>query len=153
MLAETPLETTSVQRCQQDKRMIALTTELSGCLELGCQLGIHVDHDLLLLRHQGVSLLNLLGDPTSEVLAQHGGTYVDDPLFWNLWNVNLVRHVGFNLRHPTYILKDLLEREVLVLRHVQCLHRVVGHIGLLAADQVLQEVDRDVVYNNDDDQL
>ena len=127
--------------------MMQLTRDMCGGLKLGSQLGIHVDHDLFLLRHQGVSLLNLLCDPISEVLANHRGTYIDYPLFWNLWNVNLVRHVGFNLRNTSNIIKDLLEREVLVLRHVQCLHRVVRHIGLLAADQVLQEVDRDVFCN------
>ena len=147
MFEEMPLETGINNRNINEEYKSPLTGDMSGGLELGGQLRIHVDHDLLLLRHQGVALLNLLCDPVSETLAQHGSTYIDYPLFRNLRNVNLVRHVGFDLRHRSNILKDLLEREVLVLRHIQCLDRVVGHIGLLGADQVLQEVNCDVVCN------
>ena len=121
---------------------------MGGGLELGSQLGIHVDHDLLLLRHQGVALLNLLRDPISEALAQHGGTDVDDPLFGDLWNVNLVGHVGFDMRHLSNIGKDLLQRKILVLGHVQGLHLIIWDIRLLAADQVFQEINRDVVCKN-----
>ena len=118
---------------------------MSGGLELGGQLRIHVDHDLLLLRHQSVALLNLLCDPFSEALAQHRRANIYNPLFWNLWNVNLVRQICFDLWHRSNICENLLEGEVLVLWHIQCLHLVIRHIRLLAADQVLQEVDRDVV--------
>ena len=119
---------------------------MGGGLELGSQLRVHVDHDLLLLRHYGVPFLNLLSDPISEALSQHRGTDIDNPLFGNFWNVNLVRHVGFELGHLSNIGKDLLQREVLVLGHVQGLYLIIWDIGLLAADQVLQKVDGDVVY-------
>ena len=104
-----------------------------------------MDHDLFLLGHQGVSLLNLLSDRISEVLTQLRSTDIDDPPFGNLWNVNLVRHVGSNLRYLSDVGKDLLQGQILVLRHVQGLHLIVWDIRLLAPNQVFQEIDCHVV--------
>ena len=61
--------------------------------KLGGHLWVHGDHDLLLLGHQGVPGLHLLGDPVPERLADHGGADVQDPLSRHLLDVGLVRHV------------------------------------------------------------
>ena len=86
---------------------------------------VHADHDLFLFGHDGIALLDLLGDPLLEVLAHDGGADVQDPLLRDLRQVGLVGQVQVDLRVLTYEGEDLLERQVLVLRHVDVLDRVV----------------------------
>ena len=48
--------------------MRALTADVGAGGELGGHRRVHGDHHLLLVRHEGVSLLHLLVDPVLEVL-------------------------------------------------------------------------------------
>ena len=64
---------------------------MSAGLELGRHLWVHVDHHLLLLRHDGVPLLNLDLDPFPERLANYGSTDINDPLLGNLRQVLSIR--------------------------------------------------------------
>ena len=67
-----------------------LTRDMSASSELGGHLGVHGDHDLLLLRHQGIPIFNLFLYPLSEVRTDHGGAYIDDPLLGDLLQVRLI---------------------------------------------------------------
>ena len=117
---------------------------MSAGIELGGHHGIHLDHDVLLLGHEGVALLHLVDDPGLERLADHGGADVDDPLLGRLRQVRLVGHVCGDVLVLLAELADVLQREILVLRHIQSLNIRVGHVRLLPGDYVLQEVDRRV---------
>ena len=118
-------------------------------LELGGHLGVHGDQHLLLGAHDGVALLHLVGDPGLELTTEDHGAHVDDPLLGHLLQVDVVgqevRDVGL-LRHE---LEDALDGEVLVLRHEEGLHLVVGDVCLLAREDVLQEVHGGVVCTKD----
>ena len=114
--------------------------------ELGGHHRVHGDHDLLLLGHQGVALLDLLEDPLSEVVADDGGAHVHDPLLRHLLQVRRVREVEPNLGLAGDVGHHLLEGEVLVLRHVDVLHVLVGEVGLLPTKDVLEEVDGHVIW-------
>ena len=145
MFAEIPFETESKDELERICAATVLTGDVRAGFELGGHLRIHGDHDLLLLRHERVPLLDLLGDPLLEVLAHDGGADVQDPLLRDLRQVGLVGQVQVDLRVLAHEGEDLLERQVLVLRHVDVLDGVVVQVRLLPLHDVLEEVDRRVV--------
>ena len=63
---------------------------MSAGLELGRHLRIHGDHHLLLFAHDGIPLLDLVGNPCSELVAEDHGADVDDPLLGHLLQVKIV---------------------------------------------------------------
>ena len=119
---------------------------MGGGFELGRHLRVHGDHDLLLFAHQGVALLDLLDDPILEGITEDNRENVDEPLLGHLWKVDIIRKIHGDDRFVGGVLEDLLDGEILVLRDMDCLHLVVVHIRLTPSENVLQEVDREVVY-------
>ena len=108
--------------------------------------GVHRDHDLTLLGHEGVALLLLVLDPLFEGLPNHGRTDVDDPSLGDLCKVTTVWEVRFNEWLASNELEDLLQREALVLRYVQGLDLGVVELSLPPRQYIFEEVDRDVFY-------
>ena len=86
-------------------------------LELGRHLGIHGDHDLLLLRHEGVSLINLVVDPIPEWIADDRHTYVHDPLLRGMSEIGFVWEIRFDARSIGDKGEDLLQRKILIVGH------------------------------------
>ena len=125
---------------------------MGGGLELGRHLGIHGDHDLLLLAHQCIPLLHLLRDPGLELFTENSRDDVDQPLLWDFRHVDLVGEVHEHVGLVDDELEDLLDGEVLVLRHVEGLHLVVVDVCLPPGQDVLEEVDGDVVCPEHEDQ-
>ena len=70
---------------------------------------VHGDHDLLLLSHQGVALLDLFRDPILEVRADHASADVDDPLLRHLLEVRHVGQVEVDFRLGAGELQDFLQ--------------------------------------------
>ena len=95
-----------------------LTANMGGGTVLGGHLRVHSDHHLLLGIHEHVSFLNLVMDPLLEAITQNGSTYVDDPLLWHLWEVNVVWKVVGDIGLVADEFKDPLEGKVLVLRNI-----------------------------------
>ena len=48
-------------------------------------------------------MLDLLMDPLFEALSQYGRANVHQPLFWDLWKINVIGEVGMNDRLVTDI--------------------------------------------------
>ena len=115
-------------------------------LKLGRHVGIHGDHDLFLFGHVCVALLLLLAGPLLERLADHRSTYVHNPLLGHLLDVWMVREIRLNLRLAGDELEDLLERQVPVHGDVHGLDIRVVDLPLLARQDVLQEIDRDIIW-------
>jgi len=86
-----------------------------------------------------------LRDPVPESVAQHSRADVHQPLLGDLREVRLVGEVGCDIALRGGELEHLLDGQILVLWDVQRLHLAVLDVCLLAAHQVLQEVDRGVV--------
>ena len=114
-------------------------------LELGRHLWVHVDHHLLLLRHDGVPLLNLVLHPLPERLANDGSADVNDPLLGHLRQVCCIREVFVDVRMLADVPADALEREILVLWAPQSLNMAVLLVLLLAVQDIFEEVDGHVV--------
>ena len=113
--------------------------------ELGRHHGVHLDHDLLLLGHEGVALLHLVHDPVFEGRADDHGADVDDPLLGHLRQVNAIREELFDFGLGAGEGEDLLDRQVLVLGHVEGLDVVHVDVGLLPGQDVLEKVNGDVI--------
>ena len=129
----------------QKRRKMTLTADVGGRLELGGHLRVHGDHDFLLGVHDVVPLFDLHGHPLPEAVAEHCRKDVDQPLLWYLGQINLVRQVHRDDRLVGGELKELLGRQVLVLRHIHGLDLGVADVGLPSGNDVLQEVDRHIV--------
>ena len=86
-------------------------------------------------------LFDPLTDPVLERLADYRGTDVYDPLLGRLREVRLIRQVVVDVWMLADVLTDVLQREVLVIRHLAPLDLVVLQGLLLSADDVLEEVD------------
>ena len=145
MLAEMPLETIWKARSTTSGKGMTLTGDVCAGLKLGRHVGIHRDHDLFLFGHMCVALLLLLPDPLPERLANHRGAHVHDPLLGHLLDVWMVGEVRFNLWLTGDELEDLLERQVPVHGDVHGLDIRVVDLPLLARQDVLQKVDRDII--------
>ena len=149
MLADTPFETESAKKGKSRSTRRVLTGNVRGRSKLGGHLGVHRDHHLLFGAHDCVALLDLVGDPGLELVAEHDRANIHDPLLGHLLKIDVVRQevgdVGL-LRHE---LEDALDGEVSVLRDVQGLHLVVGDVCLLTSQDVLEEVNGRVVCTKD----
>ena len=145
MLADIPFDTTDRRNGSDGESEMVLTRNMSRGTELSSHDRIHLDHDLLLLCHEGVALFNLLCHPSSEVVTNHSGTDIHNPLFRHFGEVLLIWKVVGHLRPCADEVGDAFKREVLILRNVDRLHLSVVEIGLLGAQDVLQKVDRHVL--------
>ena len=119
---------------------------MSACGKFRSHHRVHADHDLFLFRHNGISILNLISYPILEILTDYCGTDIDNPLFWDLGQVRLVRKVEPNILMSADKLQYFLDRQVLVLRYVYVLDGVVVQVRLLSFHDVFQEVHRNIVY-------
>ena len=118
---------------------------MSACGKLLSHPRVHGDHDLFLVGHERVSLLHLVADPVLEHVAQDRGAHIDEPDLRNLGQVDVVRE---ELLEPGLLrgeFQDLLDRQVLVLRHVDSLDVINVHERSLLRQDIFQEVDRRVI--------
>ena len=72
---------------------------MSTLRELGSHQGVHTDHDLLLVGHYGVAVLDLVCDPIFKVLSDDGSTDINNPLLRDLCQIGLVGEIVFNILH------------------------------------------------------
>jgi hypothetical protein len=145
MLAEIPL-VTAVNNTRISKEVVGvLTGDVGRGLEFGCHCRVQGNHHLSLLSHLDVPLLDLFGDPFSELLTNNSGANIHNPLLRRLWQVNVIRQVVGNVRQVADEDYDLLDREILILRHVKVLDTVILQVGLLLVADVLQKIYRDIV--------
>ena len=86
---------------------------------------VHRDHEVALLRHLGVPLLDLLLDPRRESVAEDGVRHVDEPLLGQPCDLALVRVVDVGVRELSDELLQSLHLQRLVLRHLEVLRLVV----------------------------
>ena len=95
---------------------IALTTNSRTLTENLCDLRIHLDHDILLYRHLGVAVLDLCLHPFGELIFEHGGDDIADPLLGRLGQLELrLRQIIVDM--PMVIgqeLEDLFDSEAFV---------------------------------------
>ena len=123
-----------------------LTRNMGGSLKLGCHLRVHGDHDFLFVIHDGVPMLDLFVDPLLEALSEDGRADVHQPLLRNFGQINVIREVIVNHVQIAHEFKNLFDRQVLVLRHVQSFDLVILHVSFSPGNYVLQKVNRDVLY-------
>ena len=145
MLADIPFDTTQRRNWSDVRSEDVLTGYVGGGTEFGSHGRIHLDHNLLLLSHQGVPFFDLLRDPCPKVITNHGSTNIHNPLFGDLREVLWIWEVIGDLRPCADEVGDTLERQILILRNVDGLDLTVVEIGLLGAQDVLQKVDRDIL--------
>ena len=70
--------------------MLALTRDMSRGCELGSEGRIHCDHQLFLLCHSSIPIIDLLGDPLTEGVTNDSSANVNNPLLRDLRDVWLV---------------------------------------------------------------
>ena len=124
---------------------VRLTADMCAGLELRGHCRVHGDHNLILVSHVGVAVLDLFCDPVLEWLSDHSSQDIHDPLLGHLWQIHFVRQVVDDSWILSREFKDALEAQVLVLGHEDGLDVVTGDVGLLTVDDVLQEVHVHVV--------
>ena len=98
-----------------------LTADVEGVTEGRGNLRVELNHEILLRRKLIVTILDLLGDPLSQVIAHDRVDYVDDPLPWKLGNVSLVWHVVLHLLILHTEVEDSFHCETLVAWNMQVL--------------------------------
>ena len=125
---------------------MALTRDMGAVLELLIHLSVHLYHHVSFLRHQLVPILDLRTNPLLEWVADDRRADIDDPLLGRLYQINVVGEEVSDVGLVRYEVQYLLDREALVLRHMELLDLVVHQVSLLLVEDVLQEVDGRVVY-------
>ena len=98
-----------------------LTADVERVAEGRGNLRVELNHEILLRRKLIVTILDLLGDPASQVIAHDRVDYVDDPLPRKLGNVSLVWHVVLHLLILHAEVEHSFHREALVARNMQVL--------------------------------
>ena len=116
--AEIPFVTTDKHEFKIEQYEHVLTANMGRGAKLSRHLRVHSYHHLFLCVHQHVSFLSLVMDPLLEAITQNGSTYVDDPLLWHLWEVNVVWKVVGDIGLVADEFKDPLEGKVLILRNI-----------------------------------
>ena len=82
--------------------------------------------------------MHLLCYPCTEGSTNHGSTDIDYPLLGDLLEIWIVRQVVQDVRLLLGEVADMLQGQVLVARHVDCLDLVVRQVLLATVDQVLE---------------
>ena len=62
-----------------------------------------------LVSHLRVAILHLLEDPSLERLSDHSGANIDEPLSWDLSEVDVIWEVALHLGIALAEIKDLLD--------------------------------------------
>ena len=145
MLAETPLEAKMKIMVRTISKMGSLTGYMSACLELGCHFGIHLDHHVSLFSHGLVPFLLAVVDPVPKFVSDDGSTDIDDPLLWNLVQIRFVGQEVEDLWMVASKVHDVVQSQVLVLRHVQSLDCIILEAKLFPITYVSKEIDGDVL--------
>ena len=130
--------------------MVTLTAYMSAGSKLCSHHGIHGDHHLSLLRHEGIPILNLLLHPVLELIAKDGRTNIYDPLLWHLLDIRVIRQVLVDPRLVAHKLQHLLDREALVLWHMDHLHVIVVKICFLSRQNAFQKVNGRVICRKEE---
>ena len=81
------------------KWIFELTAHMGASSKLSRHRWIDRDHDLLLVGHNGISVLYLLCNPIFEVLSDDGSTDINNPLLRDLCQIGLVGEIVFNILH------------------------------------------------------
>ena len=100
-----------------------LTADVERAAECSCNLGVKLNHEFLLLCKLLIATLDLLRDPLPQVVTNDRVDHIDDPLSWKLGDVSFVGHVVLDLVYLHAKLKDALDRESQVARHMQVFRR------------------------------
>ena len=82
-------------------------------------LRVELDHEVALLGHAGVALLDLLLDPVGEEVVEDGVRHVHEPLLGQLRDLALVRVVDEGVGVVADELLQPLDLQGFVLRHLQ----------------------------------
>ena len=101
-----------------------LTADVERAAESSCDLGVKLNHEILLLCKLLVAALDLLRDPLPQVVTNDRVDHIDDPLSRKLGDVSFVGHVVLDLVNLHAKLKDALDRKPQVAGHVQVLRRL-----------------------------
>ena len=91
----------------------------------------------------------LVSDPDVKLITQDGGTNVNNELFRNLRQVDVLREIILDLRLVGDELQDVFDRQAFILGYIEGLHLVPLNILLLSTDYRLQEVDSHVLCRKD----
>ena len=81
-----------------DRNGGGLTAYFGGGTEHISHLLVHGDHDVLLGGHVPVAQFDLRLHPVGEVILEDGGADIADPLFADLMDLLVIRHVVKNMR-------------------------------------------------------
>ena len=96
-----------------------LTAYVDASLERTVDVWVHLDVEVLLVSHGGVTICYLLPDPIGEGVANHGIGDIAQPRSRYLENVSLVWDVAWSVLVLVDLLEDLLHPETVVLRDVE----------------------------------
>ena len=126
-----------IRECANEKE---LTGDSSGCLP-GCHdLGVHGDHQVAILDHLLVSLLDLGHHPVGEVIPDQGVGHVDDPLFRELDELSFDGHVIHEVSSITSFGENFITVKSIILRHSQMLNIGGLDVLFLSADEIFKEI-------------
>ena len=88
-------------------------------LECIVNIRIHLDIEVLLLSHYGITISYLLPNPIGECVTDYSIGDIAQPRSWDLKDVTLVRYVAWSILVLIDLLEDLLQPETVVLRDVE----------------------------------
>ena len=97
-------------------------------VECGGDSRVHGDAEVPILDERSIALIDAGLDPVNEGPADDRGDDIADPLTWHLLELLAVGQVLEDLRVALQLREDLLDREVLILRHTHV--RDVAHLDI-----------------------
>ena len=100
-----------------------LTAEGLAPLEGSCELGPHVDEQVLRLLELALAVVHGLRDHCAHGLGVHGVEHIAHPLLVEVLPVSLIGQVPQQRRLLARMLQEVLDSETLDLRHCCHLHR------------------------------
>ena len=127
--------------------MEALTTGLGGGLEGSSNLRVHVDGEASLDQHLLIPSLDLHLHPVGEDVLKDGVDDVANPLLWHLEDLLSVRQVIVNPSMKISERSYITDGEALVGRDGNVPDLVPVDAFLRTTDQILQEVDRHLIWS------